>query len=504
MTDLPQELVQQFLVATLPARSPAYFFVTAHDQLSHWGGRLDVYGLDFSSCDARHIDFLAGLFPLHQHETLFLPCIETIPGVFADIHIFPAASGSWVLLLDATEDERRRRSLQQQVNGLSLLHEKLGMHGKATAIADVVSALEVVILERRSQGHFDVVGTPPPWFFRLYSHLPEQCRCLCPDELSAFLANFLIDAEGFWQSHTSGRLRSGPWSEASAAGENYYLEASALQVKDRQVLLIERQLSLFGDMHAILQKARENTLNLQRLVEETQKKEILLHCIVHDLVQPLTGMKGCLTLLQEESLSVKGKRLVALGEQQAEKQEALIQDILHVFAAEVSKFSSPCEMPTDAPDLSVRMRALVESYTPAFASAQVQIVTDPTVDWTREWRVSGERSRLDRVVANLLENALRHSPRGSTVTVGLHDDGAMILMTIDDEGAGIPEELHKQLFQKFVQGKEHSGKIGLGLYFCRITVEGWGGKIGYRPRETGGTRFWFRLPRITGGDFPQV
>ena len=127
----------------------------------------------------------------------------------------------------------------------------------------------------------------------------------------------------------------------------------------------------------------------------------------------------------------------------------------------------------------------------------MQIVSDPHVDWTRDWRVSGESSRLDRVLANLLENALRHSPHGSTVTVGLHDEGAMVLTTVDDEGPGIPEALHKHLFQKFVQGKKHSGKIGLGLYFCRMTVEGWGGEIGYSPRETGGTRFWFRLPRIT-------
>ncbi|MBL8189741.1 MAG: sensor histidine kinase, partial [Acidobacteria bacterium] len=43
--------------------------------------------------------------------------------------------------------------------------------------------------------------------------------------------------------------------------------------------------------------------------------------------------------------------------------------------------------------------------------------------------------------------------------------------------------------------KKGKGKIGLGLYFCRITVEHWKGEIGHAPRETGGTRFWFRLPR---------
>ena len=500
MANLPQELVHHFLVATLPARSPAYFFVTANNQVSRWGGDIDLYGLDLSSGHALQIDFLAGIFPLRQQETLLLPCVETAPGVFADVHIFPVAEGNWVLLLDATEDERRRRTLQQQVNGLSLLHAKLGANGEATAIAEIVSVLDVLLLERKSQALFDVIGIPPPWFFRLYASLPENSRCLCPEELSAFLANFLIDAEGLWHSQTSGRLRSGLWTEASPSGEDYHLEASALHVNGRQVLLIERQLSLFGDAHAILQKARENNLNLQHVVQETQKKEILLHCIIHDLVQPLTGMKGCLTLLQEEPLSVKGKRLVELGEQQARKQEELIHDILHVFAAEVSGLNGSRETPTEAPDLGLRIRAMVEAYAPAFASAQVQIVSDPHVNWATAWQVVGERSRLDRVLANLLENALRYSPRSSTVTVGLHDEGDMILTTVDDEGPGIPDALHKQLFQKFVRGKEHSGKVGLGLYFCRITIEGWGGEIGFSPRDTGGTRFWFRLPRPTKSD----
>nr|MDJ0773505.1 ATP-binding protein [Mastigocoleus sp. MO_167.B18] len=54
----------------------------------------------------------------------------------------------------------------------------------------------------------------------------------------------------------------------------------------------------------------------------------------------------------------------------------------------------------------------------------------------------------------------------------------------------------QSLFKKFYQGKDKSGKSGLGLYFCRITIERWGGKIGYSPRPQGGSCFWFRLPKI--------
>lgn len=64
---------------------------------------------------------------------------------------------------------------------------------------------------------------------------------------------------------------------------------------------------------------------------------------------------------------------------------------------------------------------------------------------------------------------------------------------VDDCGPGVEPGVASQLFEKFVRGEGQSGKVGLGLYFSRITVEQWGGKIGCQPRPEGGTRFWFRL-----------
>jgi hypothetical protein len=119
----------------------------------------------------------------------------------------------------------------------------------------------------------------------------------------------------------------------------------------------------------------------------------------------------------------------------------------------------------------------------------------PDIDIAADWKVVGEKLRLERVLTNLVENAFRHSPPDSTVTVGLEDDGNFILLSVDDDGPGVPQDISKNLFQKFSQGKDTSGRAGIGLYFCRITVERWGGTIGYSPRGEGGSRFWFRLPR---------
>jgi len=65
------------------------------------------------------------------------------------------------------------------------------------------------------------------------------------------------------------------------------------------------------------------------------------------------------------------------------------------------------------------------------------------------------------------------------VTIDLEDDGEFILLSVDDEGSGVPQDISKTYFKKFFQGKEKSGRVGLGLYF--LPVETWGGSIGYSP-----------------------
>jgi len=243
------------------------------------------------------------------------------------------------------------------------------------------------------------------------------------------------------------------------------------------------------------QKGNELNLSYQRLVKEIQKKEILLHCIVHDLAGPLMGIRGGFELLAGENISDKGRKFLEIGLRQTAKQDALIREILQAFSAEVESLESFNADPDKAPNAAQSTREVIEALSSAFALNQVNLRCDPNLDPAGNWKVVGEKSRLDRVISNLIENALRHSPVNSTVTISCHDEGEKVLVAIDDEGPGIPPEVAPTLFQKFAQGKKGKGKVGLGLYFCRITVEHWGGEIGQSPREQGGTRFWFRLPR---------
>jgi len=85
------------------------------------------------------------------------------------------------------------------------------------------------------------------------------------------------------------------------------------------------------------------------------------------------------------------------------------------------------------------------------------------------------------------------------VTLGTIDDDNFVIGFVDDEGPGLPEDATAtRLFALFAKGKgERAGKAGLGLYFCKMTVERWGGAIGCENRPAVGARFWFRLSRAT-------
>ena len=250
-----------------------------------------------------------------------------------------------------------------------------------------------------------------------------------------------------------------------------------------------------NNQQSMQQRGNESSLNYQRLKKEIDRKEVLLHCIVHDLAGPLMGIKGGFELLSRENISDSGRKFLEIGMRQASRQETLIREILQAFSAEVESFQSFSVDPETAPDALLAVNLVIEALSSAYSLNQVKILLDPVIDTSKNWKVAGEKSRLERVISNLAENALRHSPANSSVTIGLFDEGDTILAAIDDQGPGIPTEIAGTLFQKFAQGKKGRGKVGLGLYFCRMTIEHWGGEIGHSPREQGGTRFWFRLPK---------
>jgi CheY-like chemotaxis protein len=187
-----------------------------------------------------------------------------------------------------------------------------------------------------------------------------------------------------------------------------------------------------------------------------------------------------------------------LGKLATQQQESMIRQILQVFAADLQSTMEVERVTNHAPDLLASAQEAMTSLSPAFEAKRVNLNLDSQIDLQASWHVQGEESRLRRVFTNLLENALRYSSPGGNVTVGLQADGDFRKAYVDDEGPGLPADMRPaQMFGLFSKGKEGGGKVGLGLYFCRTTVERWGGSVNCTSLPEIGSRFWFRLPKAT-------
>src|ERR1700722_7647185 len=351
------------------------------------------------------------------------------------------------------------------------------------------------LFEFLGEGEFRLIGTWPAWCRAMWGDLPTGQETVRIGDASPFLENFLFDAEQFWASKSSGSVNSGNWTERDSAGREIPLEASAYLLEGKRLIVVRNLSETFDQQQELFQTARDSLLVYEKLLREIQKKEILLHCIVHDLTQPLSAMNSVFHLLEREQLPAQLKKHVKTGERESQRQELMIRGILEAFSSDLAAQNSAKESAGDAPDLAACAQRAVREFSTAFRDHDVRLRFDSRAKKSTDWRVTGDDARLDRIFGNLLENAMRYSHKDTTVTVGVEDQGAFILAFVDDEGPGLPKDQpESQLFALFSKGKSHSGKAGLGLYFCKITVERWGGTIGAETRGHGGSRFGFPLP----------
>ena len=354
------------------------------------------------------------------------------------------------------------------------------------------------LFEYLGDGDFRLISDWPLWCANIWGAVSSFDQPIRLIDKSPFLENFLVDAEEFWRAHSRGSVNSGNWIERGADGGEIPLEASARSLDGKRILLIQNLSETFGQRQKWFQTARNSVLEHEKLLKEIQKKEILLHCIVHDLTQPLSAMSGVFNLLNRENLPATLRKYVKAGERESQRQELMIRGILEAFSSDLAAQQARETGAYEAPDLLACAKQAIEEFSPAFRERQIRLALGAHADGSRGWCVVGESSRIDRIFGNLLENAMRYSPKGTSVTIGLQDHDGFVFAFVDDEGPGLPpDQRPDQLFALFSKGKTHAGKAGLGLYFCKITVERWGGAIGAETRARGGSRFWFRLPRAT-------
>jgi PAS domain S-box-containing protein len=239
-------------------------------------------------------------------------------------------------------------------------------------------------------------------------------------------------------------------------------------------------------------EARRKVEDLSRLKDE------FLSIASHELRTPVTSIKGytqlAKTLIRENDLTTSEEYLdIALD--QIDRMSRLILELLDVSRIETGRL----EIRREPIQWSTFVRDVVHRHHSVVSDRRFHL-NAPDDDKM----VVGDRDRLEQVLGNLLENAVKYSPDGSEISVNLDERGDTIVTSVCDRGIGIPADELAQVFERFHRGRHVSstnyGGLGLGLYITKQIVERHGGTIWVESKEGSGTTFYFSLPASRPAD----
>jgi signal transduction histidine kinase len=355
---------------------------------------------------------------------------------------------------------------------------------------ELITAFEALILERVAGETFVRRGPLPDFCLRLSADALRQDRPFALDSVFPFLGAYLEDAERVWSAGSNTRAASGFWSETTRDGEELHLEAYPVRVERSEVIVVVRNERLYHQQQLVLQRARELRLAYAELDREMEQKDVLLHTVVYDLASPLQTVLSMLSLLSEAPLGELAAARVGTALEAALREKQLVSEVLEVFSVEQSARAALSPRAATAPDLCSALLRVVSEFEPHARRRDVRLTAELCA---APCHVLGEERRLVRVLANLVDNALRNSPAPAAVNVAARREGEFVIVVVDDDGPTVPVELLPRLFEKHARLGERDNGTGLGLYFCRITLERWGGGAGYEARAAGGARFWIRV-----------
>jgi two-component system sensor histidine kinase KdpD len=291
-------------------------------------------------------------------------------------------------------------------------------------------------------------------------------------------------------------LRQIPLAAAGRPVGLLVLRGRALDLHDRGLLSTYANHAALAIERAQL---REQALRADVLQEVDEWRAALVGTVAHDLRTPLASIKVAVSALREPGIvlpELARQDLLETIEEQTDRLTRLVSTVLELWRLEAGA-RRPKREPVVVDDLIDEAAALVESSLDAsrlhrvVAAGLPPLEVDPTL--------------IAQALANLLENAARHSPPGAEVLVEVSRRHGLvngIELAVSDSGPGVPPDQRELVFDLFHRGAG-GGRAGLGLAIAKAFVEAHGGHIGVGAARGGGARFALTLPTGSGlvGDY---
>ena len=229
-----------------------------------------------------------------------------------------------------------------------------------------------------------------------------------------------------------------------------------------------------GDLAGSLDRMVEQLAQLEdERARNDEARQHLLTAVGHDLRTPLSSLQAAVEAL-EDGVAADPDRYLRSMRRDVELLRDLVEDLFTLFRLE----SGRLELDVLAVDLGEIADGAVEAATPLAARDDIEVVLDANGNTP----TNADPSALDRVLRNLLDNAIRHSPPGGTVRVEVGGTDGQAVVRVHDDGPGFPPAIREQAFEPFVRadtsrGRDR-GRAGLGLAIARELLEAQHGTIG--------------------------
>jgi len=238
--------------------------------------------------------------------------------------------------------------------------------------------------------------------------------------------------------------------------------------------------------------------DITELKELDQIKTELVSLVSHELRTPLTSIKGfATTLMESQSLPAADRQeFLNIINHECDRLRRMVADLLCISRIESGRVLEVSRRRIRVGLLLERVLEAQKVYAPEH---RFRVSLEP-----ESVALEADEDKLEQILTNLLNNAIKYSPRGTTITVSVREEPEQVLFGVADEGPGIPPEEIPNLFQqygrlRFAQDRRIQG-TGLGLYLTKHLVEAHGGRIWVESEVGKGSRFFFTLPKVRWGE----
>jgi PAS domain S-box-containing protein len=239
-------------------------------------------------------------------------------------------------------------------------------------------------------------------------------------------------------------------------------------------------------LRGVLERERETAARLQEL---DRMKNELVSVIAHDLRGPVEVVEALLVLLRDDWATASDAERLELVERAASRVQVIgdfVDDVFDLARIEAGEL----RMEPEPFDLALLIAQVVEDATVGGPDRAISVDIGP------EATAVGDERRTWQVLSNLVSNATKFSPAGSPIAISVERAGDEVVVSVADQGPGIPEEQHALLFQRFVRLPQSKGTpgSGMGLFIARSLVDAQGGRLWVTSSPGSGSTFHVALP----------